>query len=289
MPTIQNLISSEKAANSIKSYQYPKNLGPHHIILEFLDFKTEQLNAAIALPPPITMQDSTEIQVGSADLGSFGAGVLAFLEGAGKDDTHAITEAVVKGLASGAALGEDMYNLLRGGDLAEAATKFVGANRFFARHGIDAIAPGAGLAFERKLGTTINPHATLNFDGVNLKAHSFSWSLSPTSSQEADDIHELIRVMKVQSLPRYAGPKDLGRSALLAYPDKVKISFSGDMKNKHYYSGVIKKGMINNITVDYTPNGVAMNKGGTPAFINLSLGLLEEEIHTREDYRDGGT
>lgn len=285
MPTIQSIMAQEKAKNSIASHQYPANLGPHYVLFEFMDFKTDSVQATIALPLPSSMTDSTEVNVGSENLGSVGAAILGLLDS--KEGSAGEQEALemIRGMEDSiSAVGGNAAQAFMGGSILQGLRDTLGANRFFARGAIDSISPAAGTAVDLATGTTVNPHTTLNFDGVNLKAHNFTWTLSPSSSQEADDIHEMVKEMKIRSLPRYEGPKGVGRKALLSYPDKVQTTFSDQMKTDHFYSGVIKKAMVTNVSIDYSPSGVALNKSGTPALMNLNLSLLEQEIHTREDY-----
>jgi hypothetical protein len=41
--------------------------------------------------------------------------------------------------------------------------------------------------------------------------------------------------------------------------------------------------MINTFTTDFTPQGLALNKGGKPSFINMTMTVTEAQIHTRND------
>ena len=42
--------------------------------------------------------------------------------------------------------------------------------------------------------------------------------------------------------------------------------------------------MISNLSVDYTPNGLAIQKGGKPSAVRITMTLNEGFIHTAEDY-----
>ena len=74
--------------------------------------------------------------------------------------------------------------------------------------------------------------------------------------------------------------RTLSRS-LLNYPDMVEIAFTGIDQNYFYY---FKPAMINNFSVDYAPGGIALNKGGRPSVMNITMSVTESEIHTRESY-----
>jgi hypothetical protein len=42
--------------------------------------------------------------------------------------------------------------------------------------------------------------------------------------------------------------------------------------------------MVQGFTVNYTPNGLALVKGGKPAIVGLNMTLVEADIHTSEDF-----
>ena len=293
MPTIQTIMNREKARNQAvrSTRQWPSNIGQHYILFEFFDYRTENSTGVYALPTPENLQDSTALNVGSVNLGSMGKAFEQFLSSDGVNDMegkvmNAMMDAVSGIYNSGKALGSE-----GGFNISGLLKQALSANRFYTRSAIDSVIEGGSTAIDVALGNTVNPHATLNFDGVNLKAHSFSWTLSPKDEAEAIEIRDLITDIKVRSLPRYeavTSAGDIGRQALLQYPDKVQISFGPGMNKDHYYGGVIKTAMVTNIAANYAPNGLAINSGrnltGVPAATSLSIDFMEMEIHTKEDY-----
>jgi hypothetical protein len=42
--------------------------------------------------------------------------------------------------------------------------------------------------------------------------------------------------------------------------------------------------MISQFNVDYTPNGIALNRGGKPSAVRLTMTMTEAAIHTKADY-----
>ena len=71
---------------------------------------------------------------------------------------------------------------------------------------------------------------------------------------------------------------------LLKYPKMVDILLVG-VDSSYFIQ--FKTGMITQLAVDYTPNGVAVYKGESgakPTFINITLSMKEAAIHTRDDY-----
>jgi len=141
------------------------------------------------------------------------------------------------------------------------------------------------------IGSTINPKATLAFEGVELKNHSFSWTLAPRSSRESDVLNQIVRTLKRNSLPSYQTLSATNFKAYLKYPSIVDIYLLG--VNSEYFMK-FKPCMVRSMNVDYSSQGlVSLVKGGKPAVINLSLDLMEMDIHTANDYgvpvdRNGG-
>jgi len=169
------------------------------------------------------------------------------------------------------------------------------ASLYLLRAGIGAVAPqveqGAGAA----LGTAINPHATLVFDGVDLKIHSFEWQFAPKSYTEQNTLDKIVNLIKYHIHPEYDNPLSLEggvglasvNRGLLRYPSLVEVSLVG--VNKQSQFGVMFKHkklmMINQFNVDFTPTGnVELNRGGTPVMTRCSMNLTESTIHTRQDY-----
>jgi hypothetical protein len=68
---------------------------------------------------------------------------------------------------------------------------------------------------------------------------------------------------------------------ILRYPAMVDVYFQGIDMN-YYYK--FKTSMISQFSVDYTPNGLAINKGGRPSVMRIEMTLQEAYIHTKEDY-----
>ena len=44
--------------------------------------------------------------------------------------------------------------------------------------------------------------------------------------------------------------------------------------------------MVSQFNVDYTPNGIALNKGGKPSAVRINMIMTEAAIHTKADYEE---
>lgn len=278
-------IDQNKARRSRQSKSFPENLDDIYITLGFTEYSyqaaTSRSNVVgigsdnIKLPLPQQLQDSAGINVGPAELGASAAlavDVLGTGQGASGIDNlnQAIKDA---GLT-------DNISISEAGDLVSKAGSAV---KYFSRATIDSAFQGAGLALDVINGSAVNPHATLNFDGVNLKQYSFNWQLAPQNESESKRIEEIVRTINYHIHPEYeslpGGTSSLNR-ALLKYPSLVTIrliGLSGYMEFKYPM-------MVQNFSVDYSSQGNAILKGGRPAFVNLSMTLQETKIHTRGEY-----
>lgn len=138
-------------------------------------------------------------------------------------------------------------------------------------------------AISQGIGTTINPKTSLTFEGMNLKDFTFEWSLAPTQETDSFMIRDIIKLIKQNILPTY-GTAGFTARGMLNYPSTVDIYLLGVDTD---YFMQFKTAMVGNMTVNYTPNGLSILRGGRPASIDLSISFTEMDIHTADDY--GGT
>lgn len=275
------------------------------------NFRTSTGNVAglptktIVFPLPKQLVDNISLNVGGKEIGTLGALTAGAANtimnnGLGQSTLNAISS--LRNQAS--QFGADAANNSAESLLADAAS---GAN-FLIRSGLGSILPQISQGIEAALGEAVNPHQTLTFDGVVLKQHTFTFEFAPTSDKESKYIAQAIHTMKKNSLPKYANPlragdnlinntgdsgqalSDIGFNSsnsalgrgLLKYPSIVQPRFVAGIDDAFFYK--MKPCMISNITVDYTPQGNALLRGGRPAFITLTITLVEQAIHTQDDY-----
>lgn len=289
--TVDSDMEKARSTNNFTSYSYPLTPGQHNMVLVFKDYDyrsatssgfvrgedravSSKIDASVSLPIPNNLTDTYNVKVGPYELGVTGALALDTLGEGGRAELLADAQ-------SAFAAGGDA---IAGTDKTTAAgSTFKVASAFMGRNVLDKL-PGAGginTAIDMRTGNTVNPHVALKFDGVDLKQHTFNWQLSPRSEEEARQLKDLLQFIKARMLPAYAidGESSVSR-ALLTYPNLVDIFFTGIDQNYFYY---FKPVMINTFTTDFTPQGLALNKGGRPSFINCTMTVTEAQIHTRSD------
>ena len=141
--------------------------------------KTEKV---IRLPVPLSLSDSYNIDVNNHEYGMLGV-----------QDPYAA-------LAAGGTKTEEFMNELRG-----AEGFAVGKVLSNAVLEVAALMPGIsdsgfGRTAQSVKGVVRNPHLTTIFEGVKLKAYSFTWKLAPKSKDEAREVNSIIKTLKMLSL-----------------------------------------------------------------------------------------
>jgi len=252
---------------------FPANLGVHCTLMRFFKYSYGGVRGSevksvsdIVLPLPKQIQDSFKINVAGDEIGARQSALAQGIVG---------PEEMLKSMTS-ISMPTSTSGLK---DVATDATML----------GLAKAMPNAANAIKAGKGTAINPFATLMFKGVDLKVHSLEWMLSPDSEQESRTLKNIIQKLQSMVLPTVGGiasNTDLTAidRGLLQYPHMVDIYFQG-IDSNYYFK--FKTSMISQISVDYTPNGIAINKGGRPSAIRLTMTLQEAFIHTADDYENG--
>tara|TARA_R110001592_G_scaffold41288_4_gene134798 strand:+ start:480 stop:1658 length:1179 start_codon:yes stop_codon:yes gene_type:complete len=281
-----------------KRMAFPSNLGSHCTLLRFFDYKYGGVGggtvsssiADIILPLPKQIQDSFKINIAGDELGIIGNATAQVVSdpGAATSVANQLGKAAVQAASNVASGAMSAMN----GDtakIAEAIGAGTDAATYLSRSLLTKVTPDIASGIGAGRGNALNPFATLVFKGVDLKVHSLEWLLSPDTEEESRSLKNIIKKLQMMVLPTTASPlgdKVSGLSALdrglLKYPSMVDIYLQG-IDNEYYMQ--FKTAMVSQISVDYTPNGLAVNKGGRPSAIRLTMTLQEAFIHTADDHK----
>ena len=287
-------------SGSSEILKFPATLGAHATLMRFFEYtyggskgSVERAVAEVLLPLPKQINDSFKINVGGDEIGIMGSAAadIASSMGGGEkemmDTFNSLGKASARGLgaglkaAGGAVMGDTQA-------AQEAMGKVADASGFIAKAGLAKIAPDISNGMGVGRGTALNPFATLVFKGVDLKVHNLEWLLSPESEAEQRELKKIIRTLQRMVLPKTQNPlgeqSDFGLSAIdkgiMTYPAMVNIYFQG-IDQSYYFR--FKTSMISQLNIDYTPNGLAIQKGGRPSAIRITMTLNEAYIHTADD------
>lgn len=225
-------------------------------------------SALIILPIPTNLVEQFNMQYNEKKYGS----ALGVLEKAGAFDAATISQ-----IASGGQQGIDKTRELTKSivDTAKSNISLTAAVQLGIRNIV-----GDGIvlsAVERATGAILNPYQALQFDGIQLRAHTFSYKFSPKSASEAAALKEIINEFKIRMHPEKDG-------LLLTYPDVCQISFAPDSSMPYKF----EQTFLESMTVNYAPsNTPAFFKGGEyPAEIEITLNFRERVPVTKEFFED---
>ena len=278
--------------------QFPENLGAHAMLMIFKKYSyqrpgTRALNTigvstftaqelkgtdSILVPLPQNIQDSYQVRVRRFDQGISDEAVASAAAEIAKtgsntpstSDFGRILAAAIPDIDMGDAMNFDFSSLAR-----DAA--------FLARRTLDKALPDATRNIDAGFGNTINPKAALYFEGVEMKTHTFNWTFAPASERESTILKDIGTTIKKNILPSYGTVGGVSR-LLLNYPSVLDIFFLGvDQSYFLHY----KTCMVQEFSIYFTPQGIALLKGGKPAIVNMNMTVIEADIHTAEDYGGG--
>jgi hypothetical protein len=262
-------LSGQNEAENTSIFQFPQQQMAYYTKLEFKEYVRPQPQSTptvdtkhtIILPIPKDLEESLSVRLSQDDAG-MGYGIVDALTKISTNKGNAADEA--ESLIIQAAAKK--LNDLTKGQAGQVA------------------------------GAIPNPYVTLMFNGVDLRSFTFTWKFAPRNVTESRMLRAIIQLIKGSALPTYSttGP------GVLQYPMLCKMtlmaqdgSWDGTEKFKEGSHPIIgfKHALIENVTVNHSPNGIPSFFAGTslPTFYQVSITLKEIEYFTAEDYgRTGG-
>jgi len=277
-PSIGSILPEMVPNNSAPpvSMTYPNDLGKYYIQFFFFDHYQDNAivprkskdNFIVSLPIPENLQEQFNMSYADKQLGALG-----LLEAAGLNDQS------ISAIMNGTAQQAGSIAQAVGGGAGGIASKDGGGGSLLgvARYGINGISDTAGTALDRVTGTILNPYQQLQFEGVGLREHSFSYTFSPNSAEEARTLKDIIYQLKIRMHPALNG-------LMLNFPDQCRIKLSGGLDSKAYYT--FQDCYLKSMSVNYAPSGTpAFFKGGEhPVEIKIDLTFGEIRPITRDFY-----
>jgi len=166
-------------------------------------------------------------------------------------------------------------------------------NTFFSSQAANLL--GANTSFSgllaRSTGQILNPNTELLFNGVKLRSFNFSFDLAPRNNDEAEQILNIIRTLKINMAPKTSTDKisSGGGSAtglFLKSPNVFQLTYmSGG--NKHPFLNSFIVAALTGVNVNYTGSGTYMtynDKNKTPVHMKMDLSFQELSPVYAEDY-----
>jgi hypothetical protein len=285
-----------KRVNSVgRNLSFPSSDATHGMLLIFRDYRytpgndrgfsqtgDQRITDTIFLPLPTNIVDNYEVRIERFDQGMYGDAVSQAGNFALGDGTELTTQNILSNMGLPAT---DTVSRILGGaigaKLGFLATRS-GAGAIVGALAGDSLNSGnVAASLEAGAGLRVNPKATLQFLGMEMKMHNFNWVLAPRSTEESDVIRNIGNTIKKNILPSYADLGNVLQRAMFKYPSFVDCFFVG-LDPEYYY--FFKTAMVRSFTIDYAPNGVSVLRGGKPAAVTMNMSIIESDIHTSEDY-----
>lgn len=136
----------------------------------------------------------------------------------------------------------------------------------------------------RESGGILNPNMELLFNGVALRSFRFSFKLTPRNSDEAKEIKNIIRILKINMAPKVVKENN----AFLSTPNVFDLQYmQGNIP--HPFLHKFKTCALTDMSVNYTGEGIyATYNDATPNSMIMDLTFKELEAIFDSDYEGVG-
>jgi hypothetical protein len=136
-------------------------------------------------------------------------------------------------------------------------------------------------------GYAINPQLQMIFRGIDMRTFELSFTFTPKSKKESDEVDDIINMFKFHYAPRLeTGKSTSNESMFLVQPSIFNVRFKINSKENKYlprYGDCV----LSSIDVNYAPNGWASYKDGAPVQTLLNLQFQEIEVMDRGRLEEG--
>jgi hypothetical protein len=145
---------------------------------------------------------------------------------------------------------------------------------------------GIGEALLQAQGYTSNPQLQMIYRGSHFRQFSLEFLFTPTSAPEAEVVREIIYLFKFFAAPTLSVGQKAKGAMFLTPPSLFEIKFmNGKYENINLpkYTDCV----LEDVSVDYAPNGFAAHSDGAPVQTHLTLTFQEVEILDRDRLTSG--
>jgi len=227
------------------------------------------LGRQVSLYIPAGLQFRDNVAYDNMQIGGMGAAAEAGLQ-SGKGAVNALLEQTGKTLGSA-------FSGAANADVAKLATVKL-MSRF-----PDEIAG----AFRSAGQVTTNPNTRVLFKEVALREFAFAFKFIATSSKEAEEIKEIIKLFRTELYPENITVPIAGSEISVGYrfPNKFQINLEYDGEE---IATRIKPCFLRDVNVTYNNTAMAMHSDGNFQEIEMSLSFQETRTLNRKDVEEDG-
>ena len=231
---------------------------------------TTRIKDSIALYLPPNISDTTSATYEDTPTGilGFSANTILDLVNAGQLKDYELM-GKLSAEAGGAFSKEALKRLA--GSLAEALTG----------------AEGAVPLANRIFGSADNPFVEVFFNTMNVRTFTYNFNFAPRNEAETMEIQQIIQLFRFHMAPELQGTN----SRYYTLPSEFDIHYMYKAANgvgyENDYYNRIGTCVLENVSTNYTPNGVKSFASGAPTQITMSLSFRETEVLTKEKINAG--
>lgn len=129
----------------------------------------------------------------------------------------------------------------------------------------------------RGIGQAMNPQLQVLFRGVGFRTFQFDFVFTPYSKEETETVNKIIKAFKYAAAPKINATAYFSQGLFMEvpYPFRIQFFYKGQENN---YVHKIGQSVLENVSVDYGPNGWATFNDGSPIQIKMTLQFKETVI-----------
>ena len=242
---------------------------------EAANAKNHTEKTRIYLPIPQNLQDSNSLTWGEDRIGPLGAALYNFAGGAITDPGEMLKKfqeliSNPETIQSQLKITNEEQTALTSYMAAQAASQFSN------------VSPNSVIT--RSTGQVFQSNLELLFQGVNLRQFAFPFTFAPRNDKEADEIKQIIRVLKKHSSAKKNTTSTNKGKIFMKSPDVFELQFMQG-NQEHPFLNQFKTCALTNLNFNYTGTGnYATYKRGEPVMINMTLAFKEIVPIYYEDY-----
>jgi hypothetical protein len=152
---------------------------------------------------------------------------------------------------------------------------------------LDQIAPGSSALIALNRGKVLAPKMEVMFENIGKRSFSYSFTFTPSSEQEADEIDKIVKAFRFHASADYAD--EFGFE--LTIPDQFEIEYYTQNNSPNGYLHKIGTCVLESVDVTYGGDKMTWHetnaKGAPPTKTTLALSFKELMTVTKSAIEDG--
>lgn len=134
-----------------------------------------------------------------------------------------------------------------------------------------------------KAGYVFNPQKQMLFQGIEFRQFNMTFTFTPYSQREAEDVNKIIKMFRKWSAPR-ASTAAAGMFWIPPALFNVEFQFQGKINDK---LPRLEKCVVESVDVNYAPNGWTTHSDGAPIQTVMTIQLQEIVLIDRDKIENG--